>query len=85
MTVKLWVLLVKFAIRFEALHQNLHLFHLAKGQVWNYAEQTLKHAGVGAHKWGVDLVQQHDKLVFISCEQKVTLQNKHKKRNPRQL
>ncbi|TNN76528.1 hypothetical protein EYF80_013178 [Liparis tanakae] len=46
---------------------------LPKGQVWDDTQQTLQHAGVGAHKRGVDLVQQHDQLILVSCQQQVVL------------
>lgn len=68
-----WRLLVKAATWFEAFHQDPHLLQFTKGQIGNDAEETLQYAGVGAHKGGVDLVQQHHQLVFVSCQQQVTL------------
>lgn len=68
-----WCPLVKAATGFEAFHQDPHLLQFTEGQVWDDAQQTLQHAGVGTHKWGVDLIQQHDQLIFVSRQQQVTL------------
>jgi len=73
-TVKLKVLLlVEAAAGLEALHQDAHLLQLAEGQVGYDAQQALQHAGVGAHKRRVDLVQQHHQLVLVPRQQQVTL------------
>lgn len=51
----------------------MHLLVLSEGQVGDDAEKALQHAGVGAHKRSVDLVQQHHQLVLIARQEQVTL------------
>lgn len=67
--------LVKATTGFESFHQDPHLLQFTEGQVRDDAQETLQHAGVGTHKRGVDLVQQHDQLVLVSCQEEITLQN----------
>ena len=67
------LLLVEAAAGLESLHQDSHLLQLSEGQVGDDAQQALQDAGVGAHKGGVDLVQQHHQLVLIARQQQVTL------------
>lgn len=50
------LLLIKAAVWLEPLHQDLHLLHLSEGQVWDDAQQALKHTRVGPNEGAVDLV-----------------------------
>ena len=70
------LILIKAAVRLEPLHQNLHLLHLSKGQVWDDTQQTLEHTRVGTNKGAVDLVQKHHQLILVTCEEEVALQQK---------
>lgn len=67
-------ILLKAAVRFEPLHQDLHFLHLSKGEVWDDAQQALEHTRVGANKGAVDLVQEHHELIFVPCQEEVALQ-----------
>lgn len=72
--------LIKAAVRLEALHQDLHFFHLPEGEVWDDAQQALQHTRVGADKSAVDLVQEHHELIFITCQEEVALQEERGRR-----
>lgn len=66
--------LVKTAAGLKAFNQNVHFLQFAKGQVRDDAQQPLQNAGVGAHKWRVDLIKEHHQLVLVACQEQVTLQ-----------
>ena len=68
--------LVEAAAGFEALHQDAHLLQLSEGQVGDDAQEALQDTGVGAHKRGVDLVEEHHQLVLVSSKQQVTLEDR---------
>lgn len=67
-------ILIKDAVGFEPLHQDLHFLHLPEGQVWDDAKQALEHTRVGADKGAVDLVQEHHQLIFVTRQEEVALQ-----------
>lgn len=69
-------ILVKATVWLEPLHQDLHFLHLAEGQVRDDTEQALQHTRVGANEGAVDLVQEHHKLIFVTRQQEVALQQK---------
>lgn len=68
------LILIEAAVRLEPLHQDLHLLHLSKGQVWDDTQQTLEHTRVRANKGAVDLVQEHHQLILVTREEEVALQ-----------